>query len=289
MVLGRSAAWLSGLAAIAVLLIALSPLRVAGDFEKGIAGLVTPAVASFRDATRPLTDVLLNAGQLRELSAENANLRQDVARLEAETARLREDGLAARQIAALEASASDVGAHLAASVLLRDPTPSRDLVLIDRGSRDGVVVGQPVLGPGAVLVGTVSHVDMERAWVRLISDSGSSVAAVVQSSRVQAALSGGRLPLALEFVPLDAPVREGDIVLTSALGGLLPGGLPIGRVTSVTANDQDLFETVEVEPFTDYRTLEHLLVLVDFRPGTTAPIGTEPAATDGTPPADTRP
>ena len=283
MVLSRNAAWLSAFAALAVLLLALSILPLAGGLEGKVAGIVTPAAAAVRGVTQPLTDVLLNAGQLRELSAENAELRQTVSRLEAEATQLREAGLAAEQVAALEASAAEAGAHIAASVLLRDPTPSRELVLIDRGAADGIVVGQPVLGPGAVLVGAVSHVEDERAWVRLLSDSGSSVAAVVQSSRTQGALSGGDVPLSLEFVPLDATVTEGDIVLTSALGGLLPGGLPIGRITNVSANDQDLFETIEVEPFTDYRRLEHVLVLTDFRPGTTAPLGTEPAAPEATP------
>lgn len=283
MVLSRSAAWLSAFAALSVLLLALSTLPLAGTLESRVAAVVTPAAAAVRGVTQPLTDVLLNAGQVRELSTENAELRQTVARLEAEATQLREAGLAAEQVAALEASAGGAGAHLAASVLLRDPTPSRELVLIDRGAADGIVVGQPVLGPGAVLVGAISHVEDRRSWVRLLSDSGSSVAAVVQSSRTQGALSGGDLPLLLEFVPLDAPVTEGDIVLTSALGGLLPGGLPIGRITSVTANDQDLFETIEVEPFTDYRRLEHVLVLTDFRPGTTAPLGIEAATPEAAP------
>jgi rod shape-determining protein MreC len=282
-VLSRNTVWLSGLAVFAVLLLALSPLRIAGDVEGRIEALVAPAAAAFRGVTQPLTDVLLNAGQVRELASENAELRQTVARLEAEATRLRETGLAAEQVAALEAAAGGNGTHVAASVLLRDPTPSRELMLIDRGAADGIVVGQPVLGPGAVLVGAVSHVDNERAWVRLLSDSGSSVTAVVQSSRTQGALSGGDLPLRLEFVPLDAPVREGDIVLTSALGGLLPGGLSIGRVTNVVAHSQDLFETIEVEPFTDYRRLEHVLVLTDFRAGATAPTGTEGASPEATP------
>jgi len=282
-VLSRSAAWLSALAALAVLLLALSPLPIAGEFEGRVASVIAPAAAGIRSLARPFTDVLLNAGQVRELSAENAELRQTITRLEAEATSLRETARATEQVAVLEASAGDTREHVAASVLLRDPTPSRELVLIDHGADDGIVVGQPVLGPGAVLVGAVSHVEDGRAWVRLLSDSGSSVAAVVQSSRTQGALSGGDIPLQLEFVPLDAPVREGDIVLTSALGGLLPGGLPIGRVTSVSAHDQDLFETIEVEPFTDYRRLEHVLVLTDFRPGTTAPIGTESPQPEATP------
>ncbi len=81
-------------------------------------------------------------------------------------------------------------------------------------------------------------------------------------------LAGGTEGVHLEFVPVGTPGVEGDVVLSSALGGQLPAGLPIGRVTGAASREGDLFQRVRVEPFADYRRLEHVLVLVDFRPGT---------------------
>lgn len=272
MVDARSAAWLTAFVALAALLLALSPLTMAGDLEARSGELFGPATRALHDLARPLSDVLLNAGQIRGLSEENADLRLRVARLEAEAAALREANVTAEQAAALIATVEgQTNRYLPVSVVLRDPAPARYAVVVDRGADDGVAPGQPVLGAGATLVGTVSSVDRHRSRVRLLADSGSAVAAVVQESRVQGALAGGPDGLRLEFVPLGSPVAIGDLVLTSALGSRLPGGLLIGRVSAVYSDAQDLFETVEVEPLTDYARLEQLLILTDFLPGSDSP------------------
>ena len=67
----------------------------------------------------------------------------------------------------------------------------------------------------------------------------------------------------LEFIPVAAAIREGDLILTSALGRRLPGGLVIGRIASIEAPGQQLFATVRVEPLTDYARLECVLILTD--------------------------
>lgn len=260
----RSLARLSVFAALAALLLLLSPLPLAGSLEQRGAALIVPFTTAIRDATRPIADVLLNAGQVRELSAENAQLRRDLARLEAQAAALRESAVATQQVASLLAAVGDQASRfLPASVVLRDPSPVREAVTVDRGSADGVAVGQPVLGPGATLIGVVTGVDAHRSSVRLLTDSASAVTAVVQQSRVPGALAGGDGGLMLEFVPVDAPISEGDLVLTSALGGRLPGGLVIGRIASIEAAGQELFATVRVEALTDYARVESVLILVD--------------------------
>lgn len=271
MVDARSAARLTVLLALAALMLALSPLPVADDLEARLAAVVAPASRALHSVTRPAADVLLNAGQIRQLSEENAELRRAVARLETETAALREANIDAQQASALIAAVGDEASrYLPAAVVLRDPSPARRVILIDRGAADGVTAGQPVLGAGATLVGVVSRVEQRQATVRLLSDEGSAVTAVVQQSRVPGALAGGRGGLRLEFVPVGSPVASGDLVLTSSLGGRLPGGLLIGRVTAVHSREQDLFETVEVEPLTDYARLERVLILTDFLTGAAA-------------------
>lgn len=260
----RSLARLSVFAALAAVLLLLSPLPLAGSLEERGAALIFPATTAIRDATRPIADVLLNAGQVRELSAENARLRRDLARLEAEAAALRESAVAGQQVQSLLAAVGEQASRfLPASVVLRDPSPVRDALVVDRGSADGVRSGQPVLGPGATLIGVVTDVDAHRSSVRLLTDSASAVTAVVQESRVPGALAGGDRGLVLEFVPVDAPISEGDLVLTSALGGRLPGGLVIGRITSIDAPGQQLFATVRVEALTDYARVERVLILTD--------------------------
>ena len=260
----RSLARLSIFAALAALLLLLSSLSFAGNLEQRVANVVYPVTSAIRDATRPIADVLLNAGQVRELSAENAQLRRDLARIEAEAAALRESAVAGQQVESLLAAVGEqANRFLPASVVLRDPAPVRDEIVVDRGSAEGVATGQPVLGPGATLIGIVVAVDAHSSSVRLLTDSASAVTAVVQESRVPGALAGGDQGLVLEFVPVDAPISEGDLILTSALGGRLPGGLVIGRIASIEAPGQQLFATVRVEPLADYARLERVLILTD--------------------------
>lgn len=269
MTAARSLAWLSAAFIGALLLLALAPIPLAGDIESRVAALAAPVASALRATTRPITDVLLNAGQIGELSRENAALRQELTQARAELTSLREQHTADEQASALQAAAGQLGARVTAPVLLRDPAPGRQILLIGKGARDGVRPGQPVLGPGATLVGIVTAVDDQRARVRLLHDKDSAIATVMQSSRVQGSLVGGEGSLRLEMVPATVPITADDLVLTSALGGLLPPGLLVGRVAHTEVRSEDLFTRIRVEPLADYDRLEQVLVLVDFQPGLT--------------------
>lgn len=259
-------AWLTLTVLAGFALVVLSTLGSAGDLETRLGTALEPAVSGIRGIARPAADVILRAGQIDELSEENASLRQELARAQAELTALREQSAATDQIEALLAAVGDsVEEFLPASVVLRDPAPGRETLLIDRGSDDGVALGQPVLGAGATLVGTIVEIAPSRARVRLLNDRDSAVAALVQASRTPGSLVGDGKELHLDFVPVDSPVAVGDVIVSSSLGGLLPTGLPIGLVSAVRAPDQELFGTIEVAPLADYRRLEQLLVMTSFR------------------------
>jgi rod shape-determining protein MreC len=265
-------AWLTLTVLLGFALIVLSTLGSAGDLEARLGTAIEPAVSGIRDIARPAADVILRAGQIDELSEENAALRQELARAQAELAALREQSAAGEQVEALLAAVGDsVEEFLPASVVLRDPAPGRETLLIDRGADDGIVLGQPVLGAGATLVGTIVEVAPSRARVRLLNDRDSVVAALVQASRTPGSLVGDGESLRLDFVPVDSPVSVGDVIVSSSLGGLLPTGLPIGRVSEVRAPDQELFGAIEVAPLADYRRLEQLLVMTSFQMGIELP------------------
>lgn len=268
MAINRSAAWFSALLLSAVLLLGGSVLAPASGLESHTRNLIAPLVSAAQGAVRPLSDVIFHAGQVRELSEENAALRLELERLNAELGSFRE------QRTAVDAAAALLGAStlasdelLAAHVLLRDPAPGQHTLLVARGSDDGVATGQPVLGAGGTLVGVVTAVEGSRSWVRLLNDRDSSVAIVVQSSRVPAALEGGGDSLSLQFVSRTANVVVGDVVVTSALGGRLPPGLLAGRVADIESQPQDLHARITVEPLSDLQRLEQVLIVTNFVPG----------------------
>ena len=236
--------------------------------ESQARALITPLVSAVHSTLRPVSDVIFHAGQVRGLSEENASLRLEVERLEAELGAFRQQRVAVDAAAALVGATSfEADQLLTAQVLLRDPAPGQRALLIARGSDDGVIKGQPVLGAGGTLVGLVSTVEPTRSWVRMLIDTDSSVPVVVQSSRVPGALEGSGSGLTLQFVTRSAEVVVGDVVITTALGGSLPPGLLAGRVASVASHPQDLHARITVEPLSDLRRLEQVLIVTGFVPG----------------------
>jgi rod shape-determining protein MreC len=265
---GRSAAWFFALLLGAILLLGASTLSPAGTVESQARALVTPLVSAVQITLRPISDVLSHSREVRGLSEDNASLRLEVELLEAELGTFREQRIAVNAASALLGATSfEADQLLTATVLLRDPAPGQRTLLISRGSNDGVIEGQPVLGAGSTLVGLVATVERTRSWVRLLIDINSSVAVVVQSSRVPGALEGSGGGLSLEFVTRSVPVAVGDVVVTSAIGGRLPPGLLAGRVASVESQPQALHAHITIESLSDLRRLEQVLIVIGFVPG----------------------
>jgi len=101
----------------------------------------------------------------------------------------------------------------------------------------------------------------------IITDPRSSVSALIQSSRatgqVQGLVSGD---MAMKYISQEKVVNEGEIVLTSGLGGNLPKGLVIGQIIDIKQRDSDLFQQAIVHPTVDFDNLEKVLVITSFEP-----------------------
>ena len=103
--------------------------------------------------------------------------------------------------------------------------------------------------------------------VLLVTDPSSAVSARLQTTRAQGSVVGlltGNLRMIM--IPLDADVQEGDIVITSGLGGNFPPDIPIGQVTSKRQFEFELNQTAEVLSLVDFDTLEFVLVITSFQP-----------------------
>jgi rod shape-determining protein MreC len=152
-----------------------------------------------------------------------------------------------------------------ATVVGEDTNPYLQYIIINTGSRDGVAVGMPVVTSGAALVGRVARVSRNLAYVQLINNPQSQIAAMLQESRITGMLIGtteGALTM-VDILP-DEEVLGGETIITSATGGLLPRGLILGQVESITYLESDLFQRATVRPAIDFRRLETVLVITDF-------------------------
>lgn len=178
-----------------------------------------------------------------DLQRENLLLKarlQQFDALEAENARLRE----------LLGSSLDVSDRvLIAEVMAIDLAPYRQQVMLNKGSNAGVFVGQPVLDARAVM-GQVIRVTPFYSIVLLITDPDHALPVEISRSgfRTIAAGRGPNLDLELLYIPKNADVQVGDLVLTSGMDGRFPTGYPVARIKTVRHDPDNPFTTVIAEP-----------------------------------------
>lgn len=213
----RTLAWTGFIAIAAFVLMAASRLTLLDPVENLTLNVTSPIQSALRNGTRPIADWVNNLTDASGLSRENKGLRAENERLTNELARAREDAVQQQNARDLDAVRSQFpnDTFLAASVVSRDSSNVRSVVAIDLGRSDGVREGMIVVTEGRSLVGSVSKVFDNYAWVTLITDPKSAVSAIVQESRAEGVVAGNYGgALNMEFVGQGAAVKQGDFVLT---------------------------------------------------------------------------
>jgi rod shape-determining protein MreC len=209
-------------------------------------------------------------GEFDRIRSENADLRTANDRLTLENARLAEAAIAAQQAAKLAAAQNALPYKtVTAPVIARDPSGLLKTIVIGAGTDQGVRVDQVVLSEQGV-VGRVSETGTNYAKVLLITDSASSVSALVQTSRASGIVRGQYGDtLVMEWILQSDPVKPGDVIVTAGLGlgnelrSLYPKGLVIGTVVDVTKAEVSAYQRAIVAPAVDLRKLENVLLIAD--------------------------
>ena len=182
----------------------------------------------------------LELGRLKaEKLLTNARL-QRLTALEAENARLR---------ALLEARSRVRDEVRVAEILAVDANPYEHNLIIGIGSRDGVYDGQAIVDANGV-VGQVIETGVMTAQAVLISDADHALPVEVNRNGLRTiAVGTGEIDrLDLPFLPNNADIRAGDLLVTSGLGGAFPAGYPVAVVSSVTRIPQEPFADVAATP-----------------------------------------
>jgi len=195
---------------------------------------------------------------------ENERLRAELARAVASNQRLQELELANQRFRDLLGFRKTLDQKvLAAEVIGKDPSPWFRNVTIDKGEKDGVTRGLPVIVPEGV-VGQVTEVAAGYAKVMLIIDRTNAVDALVQRTRARGIVQGDfAVHCILKYVLRKNDVQVGDKVISSGLDGVFPKGQPIGRISEVTHGKSGIFQDLTVTPFVDFEKLESVLVVLD--------------------------
>lgn len=212
---------------------AVYPLRVAVDAPVRLWGWLGSSTTS-------RNQLEIELGRLRaERLLTNARL-QRLTALEAENARFR---------AMLDARTRVRDEVRVAEIMAVDANPYEHNLVIDIGSRDGVYDGQAIVDANGVL-GQVIRTGIMTAQAVLISDSDHALPVEVNRNGLRTiAVGTGEIDqLDLPFLPNNADIRAGDLLVTSGLGGMFPAGYPVAIVNSVTRIPQEPFADVTATP-----------------------------------------
>jgi len=234
-------------------------LSVAGFFQKGFTGFFN----WFGDTAGSIR-------QLREareeLTAARARL-QEMDRITREILELRRQNEALKD--QLDFGRTLPPERIAAEVIARDTDNLFSTLTINKGSRQGVVKGMPVVayqGDLEGLVGKVVLVGPGSAQILPLYDPQCMVSARVDSTRDEGLVQGegkDRGAVVMTYVKKIAKdkISYGDLVVTSGLGGLYPKGINIGRIRDIKAPTYETSLVLQVEPIVDFDKLEYLFLL----------------------------
>jgi len=192
------------------------------------------------ESTTSRNELQLEVGRLKaERLLTNARL-QRLTALEAENARLR---------ALLDARAKVRDQVRVAEIMAVDANPYEHNLVIDIGSRDGVYDGQAIVDADGV-VGQVIATGLMTAQAVLISDTDHALPVEVNRNGLRTiAVGTGEIDrLDLPFLPNNADIQTGDLLVTSGLGGAFPAGYPVAVVDGVTRMPQEPFADVTAKP-----------------------------------------
>ncbi len=206
---------------------------------------------------------------LRDVKARNAALEQKVRELEKRLADTSEELAELERLRRLMHLGYPMAWPAVASRVLAQrmgPNAALNTVMLSSGYLSGAAPGTPVTSWQGV-VGRVLKAGPGTSVVLLLTDTGSRVSVLTSEGRVQGILAGGGpgQPLELRFVRQNAPIRVGEILITSGVDAAYPKGIPVARVTAVSREGASRFGAslleIQAEPLADFLHLEEVFLL----------------------------
>jgi len=235
---------------------------VVGVLRSGTQTIVAPLQRLSSYVVSPVASALDSLSNVASLQEQNATLSAQLAESQAALVAV-QDQLAKlqllEQIYDLETDEDALGRTIANVIGAVDAA-----LIIDKGTRDGVLAGQPVIDTNGYVVGTVKSASIGSATILPIiaTREGLTVLVGSQTGTLVSRAFSSELGLEMDLDVFDArePVLAGDRVLTSAASTDYPAGLPVGEVLA-DASPESTSLTTTVRPFVDPAALRFVVVL----------------------------
>jgi rod shape-determining protein MreC len=233
-----------------------------GFITKVVLEVTAPVQNVLNASVKSVSDAWYHYLFLVGIEEENRNLKKKIDDMKSQLILYQEGYLEAQRLRNLLALKDDNDFNfVTARVIGRQQVALAKTILINKGSVDGLTAGQPVMAaPG--LVGRVIDASWHAAKVLPIIDENSNIDAIVQRNRTQGIIRGaGSRGCVLKYISKTQDVKEGDIIVSSGIGGVFPKGMMIGQVNHVDRQEAGLFLRINVTPSIDFSKLEEVSVI----------------------------
>jgi rod shape-determining protein MreC len=253
-----------------------------GAIQRGALAVTAPVSEVTTRVTQPFVDAWHWTSGLVDARSENAKLKRQLAEAAAANQQMQQLQYELEQDNKLikftqQSQIASQYDYVGGSVIRQVPNAYNQTITIDVGSSNGIAVNDPVVAPAgdsdqfAGLIGRITSVTPNAASVQLILDADTAVSARVQGGTVHGSAmpsDGNPGVLSLQMVPQEEQVSTGQVVVTAGLQSnnqqlrsLLPAGIPIGQITSVSQDENSPNKSIQVTPFVDFGSLDRVLVL----------------------------
>lgn len=240
---------------------------VAHSVQGGVMAVVSPLQSGTATATKPFRDAWNWVGDLFSAKSQNKALKKEVEVLRLGLAReltTQDENEQLRELLAFqEDRVFPTGMEMVtARVIDRSTSAWYSTATINAGSGDGVRIDDPVVN-GQGLVGRVTKVTVNASQVMLVTDQQSFVDAMIEPGGAQGIVGGSVTgDVTLDYVDKNEKVKVGQYVVTSGRNGsIFVKGIPIGRIGSVGSQEVELYQSIAVTPWVDFRKLDIVAVI----------------------------
>jgi rod shape-determining protein MreC len=228
--------------------------------------VIDPLQNGIHSLLLPIGNFVSGIFNYNSVVVENKELKNQVAKLKSELAKEKFDEIKYQELQSLENLPFDGSIPKVFAEVISNSVSNYQLsITLDRGSNQGIAAGMPVV-TAAGLVGIVNSTTPNESNVLLITDTSSTLSVQVESKKgtVSFALAtgNGSSLLNLSFLTSGSAVAKNDVVFTSSQeNGMLPAGIPIGKVNQIELRPGSLEKTITVNPYADLDSLDYVVVL----------------------------
>ena len=243
------------------------PGDLAARPQSAVLEIISPVDTAFTHLSDGASSIVGDYVDLLHVRDENKRLRDELARVNSDHARLEELEAENQHLGNLLGLRDALGTDaVAANVIGSDATGLSHTLIISSGSSEGLRVGMAVLANEGV-VGKIITTSPHASRVLLIDDHNSALDGFDQRSRARGIVAGlVDYGVRLKYADRSQDIQEGDSIVTSGLDGIFPRGLLVGTVKNVRRQGPGLFLDVSITPAVDFRELEQVLIVTQPPP-----------------------